>query len=81
MSMSRSPYLDIPALDFQLKHNIEFYEKDNLTSLAKIDYTDNNGMHFGGTSLQTDVPVAYGAHTSVSLFQDKQLLQLVSCFL
>ena len=37
------------------------------TSQAKIEVKDKNGLHFGMTSHNDDVPVAYGAHQTVNV--------------
>lgn len=53
--------------NFHWVQDIEFYEDDGLTSLAKIEWRDNTGLHFGGTSSQSQVPVAFGAHERVPI--------------
>ena len=58
---------DIPAIDFKYEQKFEFYEEDGKSSLSKIEIRDKHGLNFGMTSLNDDVPVAYGAHGSVNV--------------
>ena len=62
---STAPVWDLPALQLQFGQTIEFYEADNRSSLAKIEWKDKNGIHFGGTSGQRGVPVAFGGQEKV----------------
>lgn len=63
--MGEPPVLDLPAVEFDMIQKIEFYERENKSSLAKIEWRDRNGLHYGGTSQQEGVPVAFGAQESV----------------
>eukprot|EP00392_Amoebophrya_sp_AT5.2_P013971 g14104.t1 len=55
------PFLDLPVMNFDWTQRIEFYEEDDMSSLAKISWTDKLGLHFGGTSYTQPVPIAFGA--------------------
>ncbi|CAD7969536.1 unnamed protein product [Amoebophrya sp. A120] len=61
------PYLDVPALEFLWKSRIEFYEEDGKSSVAKVEWKDKNGIHFGGTSTNNNVQVAFAAHEKVPI--------------
>ncbi|CAD7934208.1 unnamed protein product [Amoebophrya sp. A25] len=64
---AKPPYMDMPVLIFDWKQRLEFYEEDGHSSLAKIEWREKNGMHFGMTSTQKGVPVAFGAHEKVPI--------------
>ncbi|CAD7968173.1 unnamed protein product [Amoebophrya sp. A120] len=67
MTPAEPPQWDLPVTNFHWVQNIEFYEADSQTSLAKIEWRDNTGMHFGGTSAQDEIPVAFGAQEKVPI--------------
>jgi hypothetical protein len=63
--VEEEPMLDLPALNFEMRQHIEFYEEDGRSSVGKIEWKHKEGVHFGMTSNQADIPVAFGAAESV----------------
>lgn len=59
--------VDVPALQFHFDQNIQFYEADSRSAVAKIEWRDRNGMHFGATSTQKILPVGLAAHEKVQV--------------
>lgn len=68
------PWLDLPAVVFSWRQDFQFYEDDGLTSLTKIEWRDNTGIHFGRSSVNRssvdaveEAPVAIAARTQLPI--------------
>jgi hypothetical protein len=52
-------------MDLGFQQTYEFYEADEKSSLSKISYRDNNGIHLGKTSSNGYTPIGYGVREQV----------------